>query len=428
MGPSAGVAPLDAFRVPSLRGPLASADARLLLDPFDESMERLDVRDVLPAQPREPRADLLVVPYAVRREAVPQLPSEASASDIPVGQDDRLAVTRRDGFAQGEDRRAFVHEADVAEDAEGPQRPPVVLSFDDDRGVAAPLLQFLDRPLEVLVQSLPVHQKHALEARRPTTARILASLKRRAANKDCVGDAIIYGGPDMRIVPGEEDVNFERVTKVYREESGKKTLVSLEAAFYDKLAAYVVRLDEAANKEAQKDPNSPKALLLQDELRKVRKRRDQIFTYRERKLALLASSRASGADVEIPNLPAQERTLFESMVAVLKKARAESFGGSPFGSEPAAPPPEPGPPAKDAPAKETPRMKVVRAEETRRTPTPPSLRDHVLVHVLEDLPPFAGIDTTYRLKKEDVITLPRTIAQILVDRGKARIIQVGVTG
>src|SRR6266540_1099432 len=140
----------------------------------------------------------------------------------------------------------------------------------------------------------------------------------------------------MRIVPGEEDVNFERVTKVYREESGKKTLVSLEADFYDKLAAYVVRLDEAANKEAQKDPNSPKALLLQDELRKVRKRRDQIFTYRERKLALLASSRASGADVEIPNLPAQERTLFENMVAVLKKARAESFGGSPFGSEPAA--------------------------------------------------------------------------------------------
>src|SRR6266566_2962778 len=78
----------------------------------------------------------------------------------------------------------------------------------------------------------------------------------------------------MRIVPGEEDVNFERVTKVYREESGKKTLVSLEADFYDKLAAYVARLDEAANKEAQKDPNSPKALLLQDEPRERGRRRD----------------------------------------------------------------------------------------------------------------------------------------------------------
>src|SRR5207247_11199897 len=132
----------------------------------------------------------------------------------------------------------------------------------------------------------------------------------------------------MRIVPGEEDVNVERVTKVYREKSGKKTLVSLEADFYDKLAAYIARLDEGSNAEAQKNPNSPKALLLQDELRKVRKRRDQIFTYRERKLALLASSRASGAEVDVPNLPAQERGLFDGMVALLGKSRADAFGGS----------------------------------------------------------------------------------------------------
>src|SRR2546427_649076 len=99
--------------------------------------------------------------------------------------------------------------------------------------------------------------------------------ERPADDKGCAQEAIIYRPPDMRIVPGEEEVNFERVTKVYREESGKKTLVALEADFYDKLASYIARLDESANKEAQKDPNSPKALLLQDELRKVRNRRAQ---------------------------------------------------------------------------------------------------------------------------------------------------------
>src|SRR2546426_11191480 len=107
----------------------------------------------------------------------------------------------------------------------------------------------------------------------------------------------------MRIVPGEEEVNFERVTKVYREESGKKTLVALEADFYDKLASYITRLDEAANKEAQKDPNSPKALLLQDEVRQVRKRPDQSVTPREPKLAQLALRRPPGAEVHVPNLP-----------------------------------------------------------------------------------------------------------------------------
>src|SRR2546425_9556757 len=163
----------------------------------------------------------------------------------------------------------------------------------------------------------------------------------------------------MRGVPGEEEVNFERVTKVYREESGKKTLVALEADFYDKLASYIARLDESANKEVQKNPNSAKALMLQDELRKVRKRRDQIFTYRERKLALLASSRASGSEGEVPNLPAQERFLFDNMAALLRKSRSHGFGGSPFGAEPAPPPP----PSTDVPAKGKPAgIEVVRAE------------------------------------------------------------------
>jgi len=228
----------------------------------------------------------------------------------------------------------------------------------------------------------------------------------------------------MRGVPGEEEVNFERVTKVYREESGKKTLVALEADFYDKLASYIARLDESANKEVQKNPNSAKALMLQDELRKVRKRRDQIFTYRERKLALLASSRASGAEVEVPNLPAQERGLFESMVALLTKSRADAFSGSPLAAEAESSTPPSSAPKSESAKKEPERMKVVRAEDTKRVPVPPSLKDHVLVHVLEDLPPFAGIDTTYRLKKEDVVTLPKTIAEILVGRGKARIVQM----
>ena len=73
-------------------------------------------------------------------------------------------------------------------------------------------------------------------------------------------------------------------------------------------------------------------------------------------------------------------------------------------------------------------MRVVTSEETRKPTAAPELKDHVVVHVLEDLPPFAGIDTTYRLKKEDVVTLPKTLAKILVDRGKARIVQMGGSG
>src|SRR2546426_1306296 len=404
--PSARIPLLDPLCVPSLRWALPVAQRYMLRDSLDESVERFDVGNVLPTKPRESRAEVLVESHAIRGERIPQLPREPSAADVPVGQDDRLSMMGRDQFTQAEHGRALIDHTNVARDAKGPQRALVVLALDDDRRASVLLRQIFEDALQVVVELLPVH--------RPLT-------ERPADDKGCAQEAIIYRPPDMRIVPGEEEVNFERVTKVYREESGKKTLVALEADFYDKLASYIARLDESANKEAQKDPNSPKALLLQDELRKVRKRRDQIFTYRERKLALLASSRASGAEVDVPNLPAQERGLFDGMVALLGKSRTDAFGGSAFGVEPAPPPAASG----VAPAKEKlAGMKVVRAEETRRAPVAPSLKDHVLVHVLEDVPPFAGIDTTYRLKKEDVVTLPKTIAQILVDRGKARIVQM----
>jgi len=232
---------------------------------------------------------------------------------------------------------------------------------------------------------------------------------------------MIYPAPDTLAVPGEDEVTFERVTKVYREETGRKTLTALEADFYDKLATYIGRLEGSAQREAQANPNAPKALLLQDELRKVRKKREQIFTYRERKLALLASSRSSGAEIELPNLPTQERNLFENLVGLLRRNREDAFRATPFGSEPES---VPASASSSHPPSGAPSMRVIRGEETKRQASTPGLKDHVIVHVLEDLPPFAGLDTTYRLKKEDVVTLPKTIAQILVDRGKARIVQV----
>jgi hypothetical protein len=46
----------------------------------------------------------------------------------------------------------------------------------------------------------------------------------------------------------------------------------------------------------------------------------------------------------------------------------------------------------------------------------------IVVHVLEDVPPFAGPDGTYRLKKEDVVMVHPSIAKVLTDRGKARVV------
>lgn len=42
-----------------------------------------------------------------------------------------------------------------------------------------------------------------------------------------------------------------------------------------------------------------------------------------------------------------------------------------------------------------------------------------LIRIMEDLPEFAGPERTYRLIKEDVVTLPSSLAELLVSDGKA---------
>jgi DNA replication initiation complex subunit (GINS family) len=205
---------------------------------------------------------------------------------------------------------------------------------------------------------------------------------------------------------GEEEVSFERITRVYREESGKRTLSTLEADFYDKLRAYVSDLEARLAAEREKDPNSAKTLLLQDELRKATKKREQIYRYRERKIALLAATKASGAETDLRPLTKEEQALFRDLVEVFGTARHAVFA---------------------VPARE-PRREVGKDERgvpATKEPSPPTEGgDLVVVHVLEDVPPFAGIDVTYRLRKEDVVTLPRKFADVLIERGKAREVQV----
>ena len=210
---------------------------------------------------------------------------------------------------------------------------------------------------------------------------------------------------------GAARVDFERITQVYREESGKKQLVEVEPDFYDAANEYLQRLEKEAGKAAGENPTSPKTQLLQDEFRKAKKRIEQIYQYRERKIALLAQSKASGVEAELKGITTQEAALFERLVAVLGDSRKLVFGGG----QTSAKPPE------SAPAQEA------KAEPEAATQLPkhlPQQRKTVTVYITEDVPPFAGIDVTYRLAKEDVVSMPEEYANVLVKRGKARFVDV----
>ena len=201
----------------------------------------------------------------------------------------------------------------------------------------------------------------------------------------------------------EEEVTFERITRVYRDESSKKGLTHLEPDFYEKVSRYIGGLETELAAERQKDANSKAAMLLQDELQKAHKKREQISQYRERKIALLASQRASGADVELRGLAKPEQDLLQHLVDILTNHRREALGL----------------------LTKTELPTVTTKGPVGATPSGATLASSskgVLLHILEDVPPFAGPDGTLRLKKEDLVTLPAQMAKVLVERGKARIV------
>lgn len=203
----------------------------------------------------------------------------------------------------------------------------------------------------------------------------------------------------------EEPVDFDRVTKLYREESQKKSLTPVEPDFWEKVTRYLTSLESELAAARAKDPNSKAAMLLQDELQKVLSKREQIYQYRERKLGLLAGQIAGGAKLEMRGLAKPEHELLGKLVALLTESRAAAFGG---GAR-AAPPGNAAPATGPAPT---------------AAPPPPAVAPPkgVIVHVLEDMPPFAGPDGTYRLRKEDIVVVPPTIAKVLTERGKARVV------
>lgn len=207
----------------------------------------------------------------------------------------------------------------------------------------------------------------------------------------------------------EEGITFGRITRIYREETGRNTLTKLEPDFYEKLNEYIAVLRSRAGSEIANNPHSSKALLLQDELRKIVKKRDQIYRVRERKIVLMASAYVGGTEIDTRILTRSEKDLFERLVRDLKVSREKMLST------------EKKEPGKGEPVEQ----RSEELESQKELSGNEGQADLAVVQVLEDIPPFAGIDVTYELRKEEVVTLPKKVAKILAESGKARVLEIG---
>jgi DNA replication factor GINS len=264
---------------------------------------------------------------------------------------------------------------------------------------------------------------------------------------------IKYSPTDLITMPPLlEPLTYEEVTEVYRKEQKTKNVTEIRKDFYPALKDLIERLRKESEKETSADKFSAKAELLNNQMKKVSEKALQIFDFRAEKIMLSALRAAGDAKVEVDRLTEEEKVLFDNVLSSVKERRAlvleferkakeevlqrppqperlaassesgilrSQRGEVKSGSdeESAAAQLDEGVPEEIDVGEED---ATVRAAPAAARREPQRLVDEYLVlRILEDIPTFAGPDRDYRLSKEDVVTLPVTIARALIGKGKA---------
>jgi len=217
----------------------------------------------------------------------------------------------------------------------------------------------------------------------------------------------------LEIMPSERgDMSYEDIMGLFRQENKSSQLIKVDPALYDKIGDYIKSLRKESEREIAMNPMSQASMMLNDQLKKSIDKAKRVYELRQRKISLLALRKVAGDNPDTANLTPDELVLFSSLTSVLgahKDSKADFEELGPRFTQP-----------RDV--KSLPEIPTDGTCEKKAESKPGADEDLVLVRVLEDIPTFAGVDKDYKLRKEDVISIPKSIANTLLSHNKIKII------
>ncbi len=213
--------------------------------------------------------------------------------------------------------------------------------------------------------------------------------------------------------PERVEMSYEEIMGLFRQENKSSQLTKVDPQLYDKIGGYIKTLRKESERELAMNPMSQASLMLNDQLKKAIEKAKRVYELRQRKISLLALRKVAGDNPDTGNLTPDELVLFASLTSVLgahKDSNADFEELGPRFSQPSDVVQLPEVPSKQA-------CEAKREETEANAPG-----ELVLVRVLEDVPTFAGVDRDYKLRKEDIVSIPKNIADTLLSHGKVKVI------
>lgn len=276
-------------------------------------------------------------------------------------------------------------------------------------------------------------------------------------------------------------MTFDELSELYRVEMKSASLTQPRRDLFRAMANLLLSLRKEYDKQMSLDPDSVMTEGAEQRRKKAERLCKDIMVLRTRKIASMAIRGAEGARNVLECLTDEEHEYYDRVLELTKTQLSEidrlrgkrttvptRIDEPPKTEEIVEREPEPAPPA--PPTAEIPKtdeppleemfdeaieepfdsqddiMEPEPFEETIEEPAPsePAHEDQmpeppvadtsvreaakaaendelapVLIRILEDLPEFAGPDRDYKLNKEDVVTLPKVLADVLINTGKA---------
>ena len=187
----------------------------------------------------------------------------------------------------------------------------------------------------------------------------------------------------------QEDINYKTLRKIQQQEKTFPLLTKIDRNFYQKFSEYLKNLQRIAEKEE----NSQKIKLFDDEIQNTKKIAFNIYELREKKIIQAALSKVRGGKPDLKNLLEIEKRLYDSLVKQIIVSREEILE-----------------------QKLEKKTDVKSAAETGKKEK--KSNTNAIVRVTQDTPEFVGTNMkTYSLRKDDVLTLPKEMSEPLLKRG-----------
>jgi len=241
-----------------------------------------------------------------------------------------------------------------------------------------------------------------------------------------------------------ETFSFDDLSTVYRMERKSATLSAVRRDLYPAMATLLVTLRIEYEKQLANDPES----LICEGANQRRKRANnlskEIAEMRMGKICSIALLGARGGQNVLDTLTAEEREYYQEVLELSRRHvnLVDRLSGKKKFETPAI---DPEPIARGtvsiSPSNE-PKKSVESMEmppyipddefdiEQREEPDiieniqddKPTESEMLMIRILEDLPTFSGPDRNYKLSKEDIVRMPKVMAEALINREKAMLL------